>query len=203
MKNIHWIAIIISLVALFIIVLAPAYSQRPDEPLTQAVPGASSAPQAAAPGGPGYLMLHASAFRPVTHDLQYTNGLIIQTLPTSPVTTYRYTAPVELPQGATIKQVTLYFRDNDPAQFASVTLWQMGMPGSSASGLATVNSPVLGTTGDTYLQTTLPSSPVVNNQANAYYLDLILPPNPAINTIFVTGVRIDFQYSALLPAVTR
>jgi hypothetical protein len=203
MKVIHWIAIIISLVALFTIVPAPAYSQRQDMPFTQAVPGASSAPLAAAPGGPGYLMIHASGFRPSTNDLQYISGLVIQTLPTSPVTAYRYTAPVELPQGATIKQVTLYFRDNDPAQFISVTLWQMGMPSSSASGLATVNSPVAGTTGDTFVQKTLTSSPVVDNQANAYYLDLTLPPNPVINTIFVTGVRIDFQYSGFLPAVTR
>ena len=203
MKNIRWIAIIISLVALFAIVPGPAYSQRQDEPLTQAVPGASNALQAAAPGGPGYIMLHASAFRPTTNDLQYIIGLVIQTLPTSPVTSYRYTAPVELPQGATIKQVTLYFRDNDPAQSVNVTLWQMGLPGSSALGLATVSSPVAGTTGDTFVQKTLTSSPVVDNQANAYYLDLTLPPNPAINTIFVSGVRIDFQYSMSLPAVVN
>jgi hypothetical protein len=155
------------------------------------------------PGGPGYVAISALAFKP--HDvspslIQHDQSAIY----TNSGTGYWVEAPVDLPNGAVINQIVVYYStatgatpnfnvilflhplySNSPITIASFS------PSSSSADIntytsATYNGPF------TY--------PNVALASNAYMVQVNLPNNTNIR---FNGVRIDYAYTASLPAVMK
>jgi hypothetical protein len=167
------------------------------------VPGSEpSAPQAPVPGGPGFLMIPVAAFTPYNQALLYANNGTLRTLAGS--LSDVYTAPVFLPHGATVTKLTYYFSDTDTTLHSTVQLWRWPVPGSILYEMASVSSPVSPEASWTEAHTSLINNPLIDNQAQVYYLKLELPPYEQVGKQMYAGaVRIDYAYTTSLSAVMR
>ncbi len=156
------------------------------------------------PGGPGYVMVPATAFIPRDNTTLFSraNGVILTTKTGSVF--YTYDAPVYLPDGATVTKLILYYQDTDVSKNIQIDLWYGPLPGNTGQSMANVVSDNQSNMNPVYKETTTFLYSQVSNQANAYYIKLTLPP-PSNASVYLNlnGVRIDYQYSANLPAVMR
>jgi hypothetical protein len=154
------------------------------------------------PGGPGYFMQPASAFRPDFSSTSYqVNSQYLKNL--SPATQSFY-APVSLPQGAIINKFILYYRDNDPVLGIQGYLGRFALPeGGSTILFAQVNSnSKLQSDNLNYVEFTniLSGYAVVDNQRYVYLVQINLPPT---NNLWVYGFRIDYSFSTNLPLIMK
>ncbi len=151
------------------------------------------------PGGPGYFMQPASAFRPDSSSTNFTvlsNGASLKN--TSPSTEPFY-APVSLPHGATINKFILYYIDNDAVSGIGGFLVRTPLPGSFAVPFAQVNSNSnVQSSAPNYIETTDINLPVVDNQKYAYFVSIFLPANLSVN-----GFRIDYAFPISLPLIMK
>jgi hypothetical protein len=154
---------------------------------------------AAVPGGPGFLILGAYDFKPGEQTASYHyNGAQLNNPGTLPAW---YMAPVHLPQGVTVNQLVAYFYDNDSGDTKNimVRLWQDDILAVTLSKMAQISStgalPYI-----TPMVTATIDYPIIDNSMYAYIVEVILPNS---GSIYFTGVRIDYTYSASLPAVAR
>jgi hypothetical protein len=149
-------------------------------------------------------MIPAAAFTPKTHGVRYSKGSVIMTQ--SDTIGASYEAPVNLPHGVTVTKLVLYFIDPDLTYRATASLFCNPVPGDSQFFMATVSSPEALLVGSwTYLEDTTIDNPIIDNQANMYRVSMEVPPSSTgpSGTIAVKGVRIDYSYPLMLPAVTR
>jgi len=170
---------------------------------TMVIPGSSGSPsvqQAPVPGGPGFLMIPAAAFTPAFPDTIYTNHVVLESQAGS--SNIIYMAPVNLPQGATVTKFVLYFNDTDLTQSVLADLFRHPVPGGETFMMASVSTLVDLLGSWTYrADTTIDNGPLVDNQANMYYIRIQLPTSSY--DLMVSGVRIDYDYPVMLPSVTR
>ena len=158
--------------------------------------------QVAVPGGPGFLMVPASAFVPKSDRIEYSrpDGTSLSTSSTS-IPDGNYDAPVFLPQGATVTKVVMYYYDNDPSHIMGLTFSKFPLPGNTSIIMAQVssaNSQVPFYTEDA----TIEGNPI-DNQAYAYVLHInMLSASPGLMHTF-KGARIDYSYPTYLPAIQR
>jgi hypothetical protein len=151
------------------------------------------------PGGPGFVLYHASAFRPTSDSINYrlVNGYIRNTSPT----TSDFIAPISLPHGATINKFVLYYRDNDSINSMSAFLGEIVYPEVSMSVVASI------TTKDssifTFTETTDISKPIVDNQRCGYYVRVSIPASVNPLDLSVSGFRIDYSYPTNLPLIMK
>jgi len=171
-----------------------------EEPVV--IPGSSVSPsvqQAPVPGGPGFLMIPAAAFTPAFPGTIYTNyGVLVSGQSSTQIT---YMAPVNLPQGATVTKLVLYFNDTDLSQSVFAELLRNPVPGGETFLMASVASLVDLLGSWTYRADTTIDNPVIDNQANMYFIRVGLPVSSA--ELMISGVRIDYGYPVMLPAVIR
>jgi hypothetical protein len=193
----RWIAVISLLLILILVafiltqttaVIGQDFSDPPD---------ASHSPDAyleAVPGGPGFYTQTAAAFRPRSSSTEYQlNGPRLRTTsaPNS------YDAPLDLPNGAQIKRLVMYFTDDDPGEDFSAEIWRVPLPGRSGEQVSeTVISS--GTPGMTFLETTDILRPEVDLEGYAYYIRLSLP---ASNDLEINGLRVDYTYDVDMPLI--
>ncbi|NLG41195.1 MAG: hypothetical protein GX544_05780 [Chloroflexi bacterium] len=152
------------------------------------------------PGGPGFIMISALDFTPydsLTPWAYYSAKLY------NPSTTEASTmvSGLTLPHGATITQLTIYYKDDhatiDPllrlfsTEADGHTLW-MAEISSWGSPSPTPNANF----------TTEIDQPVVDNQNRSYALVLNLPAN-GLKNIEIINVRIDYAYTNFAPLVTK
>lgn len=161
---------------------------------------ASSSPLLGAPvtGGPGFVSVGPHAFKPIlqTTSFSYIFGHLINTT-NNPAS---FVAPVNLPHGATITQLVLYYLDNGtsaitvelrsyPLDASSTFIYVAQMTTSEASSLSrnlVVNTFVNGN--------------LIDNQSNFYFVTLQLPSG---FDYMLFGFRIDYNYPTNLPLIVK
>jgi hypothetical protein len=162
----------------------------------------------AVPGGPGYLMLAASDFKPDTDQdtfFRYWGGNFIE--PAEGTSGIGVSAAVHLPQGAHITKITAYYYDSDPGSAPLLDLYRgitdtqelignlsSALPADSfASGEDVRSVAVSG------------AAAVVDNSRYSYMVIATLnrdPITPA-HTQRLHSVRVDYDFPIALPAVVR
>ncbi len=148
----------------------------------------------AAPGH-GYVSVPAAAFQPKSHDYQYwiSSGWVRNLDGDSDY----YYAPVQLPHGATLTKLTFFWKDASSAD-GYCQLWQSGLSGAYALGIASA-----GTDGDTGLSdsstVTITMSSSVDNSQYVYGLTVFLPDS----NVEAFGAIVEYTYSVSLPLVIR
>jgi hypothetical protein len=108
-------------------------------------------------------------------------------------------APVSLPNGATLTKFVLYFWDSSVNDL-SASLWRVPLDGNPVEKMAETFS--AGSPGYESSATTLIDSPVIDQQAYAYYVEVPLP-YARDGEIRLRSIRIDCGFGTNLPLVTK
>lgn len=155
----------------------------------------------AIPGGPGFIMIHPTAFIPMVSTWVYSFGVGGGALYNPGNDGSYYEAAVNLPHGAKVTKVVLYYVDNSTTEDIWMVLSAMSMDtidlvnlAHLASSGADINNRVLEDT------SILPNT--IDNQSYAYWLEVGLAGGQSTN-LRIRGVRIDFSYPLNLPLVTK
>jgi hypothetical protein len=198
--------IIVSAAAILLLALAAGWSLGMRQVTAQsesimdpegASPQAASAP---VPGGPGFYMLPATAFRPRSHTTGYEIiGPQLRSLSgTAPI---YYDAPLNLPSGARITRFIVYFLDNDGGQNITAEIFRAELPGDAGQGMVTPLVSSGSSSTPTYLAATnFIVSSVVDNSQYAYYARILLP---IATNLKLNGIRIDYTFDSALPVVIK
>ena len=197
------IAQLILTTALVVLLAATLGGGRGAATASAAAPQAGA--EAAVPGGPGYVMVPATAFVPEYSSSIYTVFWGDLSVPlSSPSAVVSFNAPVYLPQGATLTGLTIYYHDTtDDSKSLGVDMMRKQLPGfTSGEG---VGLSVYGNLVDwgVYQSDTTPdpTRAVVDNSQYAYWLQLYIFAAPAY--LQLQAVRVDYTYSAVLPLIQR
>jgi hypothetical protein len=155
--------------------------------------GAQQVPDPAAPEATSYfLFLSANTFVPYDDDMNYEYGGSGCVYRVSGASFMEHS--VELPQGAEISQVRLYFKDSNVVYNAEVQLWAFPGDGTNTN---LVDLETAGTPGQTYLDSA-PFSHRVDNSAEALSVRLDFQQS-GNDLLEICGVRIRYQYT---PSIT-
>ena len=214
MKNLKPITRVLGILALLVIVLSLTVSTSEAQvtgpagkgvrPLTQGPIPVVNSPEGTleVPGGPGFVILNAFDFTPYSQNSGFfiNYGLLQNT-----GTGYAYyTAPVHLPQGATINQMVAYYYDDDTNVGKDISLWMMRcyvMDGACGTIMASIESPPNPTSGSIYTaMTTSIYHQVIDNASYSYAIQIGWSNS---NYVALSAVRIDYGYSSSLPAIMR
>lgn len=156
---------------------------------------------AAVPGGPGYLMVPATAFIAEESTDAYTTYWGELAVPVGAPNGYtHFNAPVYLPQGATITNLVLYYTDTiSDTNTLGVNLRRKQVTGSdSGTDLTHVWGNQIGWNLYQVAAAAPPlSHAVVDNSDYSYYLSLYIFAAPA--HLNLKGVRIDYTYNVSMP----
>jgi hypothetical protein len=155
--------------------------------------GVQPVPDPAAPDATSYfLFLSANTFVPYDDDMNYEYGGSGCVYRVSGASFMEHS--VELPQGAEISQVRLYFNDSNVVYNAEVQLWAFPGDGTNAK---LVDLETAGTPGQDYLDSA-PFSHRVDNSAEALSVRLDFQQS-GDDLLEICGVRIRYQYT---PSIT-
>jgi hypothetical protein len=149
------------------------------------------------PGGPGFVSLSVFGFTPYlqTNSFAYSNHILWNTGATGAY----FECPLSLPQGATITKLGVYYYDFDPATSLDVELLRGPLDTYSGNPFAEVISVDAGTSIG-HAETTSIDMPVIDNQVNAYWVQVYLPPT---HNVALNGVRVDYSYPSMLPMIQK
>lgn len=154
----------------------------------------------AVPGGPGYVSLNGLDFKPLTptdNTFSY-NGVSIRNIGAAPDW---YMATVQIPDGSTINKVVTYYTDTDANPGMDLEVDLLYVPLGYTYGILMDNFISTGSAaGPLVNETTTITNPVVNRAANTYVIQAYLPNSANVSLV---GVRIDYAYRAILPAVMK
>lgn len=160
--------------------------------------GRASAPGAPVPGGPGYVSLNGLSFRTFSANTSYT--YVGACLYYSGGSSFDYfAAPIQVPNGATLSQVVVYYKDGDAGHDLQLLLQRIPLGESTGDTLATVVSSG-SVAGPRIASTAVISSPLVDLSANSYLLQASLPASSGVE---LCGVRVDYDYPVALPVVGK
>jgi len=154
----------------------------------------------AASPGHGYVSFSPAAFAPAYGGFtDYgASEASLSHLSTDPMV---YLAPLNLPQGATVTKLTLYYNDGLEPGDATLNLWR-NTPGTGHVTMANVSTS--GYAGYTYFWSDeIIDYAVIDNSQYTYSLWWDVPGNVGADTIELLGVFIEYSYSTSLPAVLR
>jgi hypothetical protein len=146
-------------------------------------------------GGPGFVSINGHAFVPESNDVMYSRGLT--SVYSTDVDNTVFYAPVNLPDGATINQLVLYYYDTLGSDL-SVTLYGYDFSQQFAEVIKMVSSS--GSDGMGFDSQSL--SAKVSNKFNSYFLKAEFPAN-AGNQLRLISIRIDYGYPSYLPQIIR
>jgi hypothetical protein len=153
------------------------------------------------PGGPGFIMIHPSAFIPIYSGGEYKFGPggVLQN--PSDFDRY-YIANVNLPHGATINKIVAYYYDNHVSDWVFyVALVRFGPADNSfevmGNVVSYVSSPDYQVKEDLIID-----SAVVDNQSYSYFLETYLEGGQE-SFIHLRSVRIDYSYPVNLPLINK
>lgn len=195
----------------------PVYASEPAAPPVQqggepgllpapgAVPQAAGAEALLAVTTPGmtYQTYHSFLFQPIRPKTDWDYSFSTGTLHLlSTIQGGQFVLPVFLPQGVDVRELTYFFRDNQPSSDLSMGLCRVAL-GDDATGclLWKVNSTGVNETG--VVDRTLTGTPIVtiDNANFSYFLVAVLP---ATGTGFgLVTARIGYATSAFLPEVSK
>jgi len=153
------------------------------------------------PGGPGFIMVSPYGFRPLNYNCLWDVASGVYN-PHDTLQTY-LVAALTLPQGASINQMTLYFRDYDMGDDLYLSLIRKDAIGFEQTliGIA----PEVYDSNFQYISVSdiAEGLEVIDNQSYSYFLFAVLPPWDGTLNIEITNVRIDYEYSNNLPLVIK
>ncbi|NLC14562.1 MAG: hypothetical protein GX768_11040 [Chloroflexi bacterium] len=155
---------------------------------------------AAVPGGPGFIMVHPSAFMPMDSTMQYslTGGGALYNPGTN---NSEFGVAVNLPHGAQITKVVLYYFDNSPTDNILFYFYATNLDTSEIFGLTTFGS--TGADANNRVRTSTTITPdTIDNQSNAYWIYVTVPGSQYAN-LKIRGVRIDYSYQVNVPLVNK
>jgi|LSQX01.3.fsa_nt_gb hypothetical protein len=145
------------------------------------------------PGGPGFIMINPFQFRPrsPSDSWEYISSFLY-----NPSNEYSsLVAPLNLPHGATITKVTLYYLDNTSSNMGLYLVREeandkvyMAYTSSNNSSKNASDSSI--------------NSPIVDNQSYSYYLMLGIDAGWGTD-LLLTNVRIDYAYNSNLPLINK
>lgn len=154
---------------------------------------------AAVPGGPGFIMVHPTAFVPMQSGWEYSfafGGALYN--PGSGG--YIYGAAVNLPHGAKISKVAVYYYDNslknisvELATIAMDTVIKFQMAYLLTQGV----DPSYRVMEDTSI-----SPDIIDNQNYAYWIEVYIPGGESTG-LTIRGIRIDYSYSVNLALINK
>lgn len=150
------------------------------------------------PGGPGFMMISPLAFKPTFSTYQWAySGVGLY----NPSTTSNsdFVVGLTLPHNATLTKLTLYYKD-DSAQNINVFLYKANGLGAATYISYLVSSGAV--PAFRYMSTTEISQPVVDNQNYSYFLEVLFPINVG-ESIVLTNVRIDYEYTTVAPVIMK
>jgi hypothetical protein len=183
-----------------------AFSQKTADP-QDGSDGVILASDAAAPqamlapdpplAGTGVVHLGAEAFQAYSQATTWTRNSTLMLYATGPGSSV-FDAPVMLPNGVTVKQVVIYYYDNEAGLDAA--FYWVTLPINSPSGAATPTVFSIGASGNVRygLMTNFPNP--IDNGSNSYFVRASLPGGAAVA---LHSVRIDYSYTTALPAVSK
>lgn len=153
------------------------------------------------PGGPGYIMVSPYEFRYLDYNdiekIAYINGLFSNRITADASILVR--AGVNLPHGATITQLTVYFMDSIEGSNLEVTLYRSFSNGES-SYMAYVNSDTGALSVGSNFTTSI-LDPKVDNRQYSYFIQVIIPEKGY--DLRLTNVRIDYEYTVSAPLIMK
>ena len=205
MKNIFKpLVVVLAIVLIFTSVGIPVGAQGSIEDETtyqgedQTLQGAGI--NAAIPGGPGFIMVHPSAFIPMDSTMQYslTGGGALYNPGT--INSY-YEAAVNLPHGAKVTKVVVYYLDNSSTYDIWVAFAAIGMDIPNLSIMGYLTSTGADTTNRVMEDTTI-TPDTIDNQSIAYWIEVGLPGDQLAD-LRIRGVRIDYNYAVDLPLINK
>lgn len=150
------------------------------------------------PGGPGFVSTSGFAFYPRSGSglVEYTiQGLMYNPMPT---TSQVFMAPVNLPNGAIVTKVVIYYYD-ESSDDMNVYLTRVPLV-SGIEIMATVVSS--GNSGYGWAQTEVITNQVIDLQNYAYYLFVYLTGGND-TLLSLSGVRVDYGYPSYLPLINK
>lgn len=151
------------------------------------------------PGGPGFIMIHPTAFIPLTTAGEWAFGLGGYLYNPGASSTF-YVTEVNLPHGATINKIVLYYLDNS-VENINLLLVKFGPEDSSTAAIGYIVT--AGTNlNPMVLEDTSIDMNVIDNQSYGYTLQVGLAGGQG-STMQLRGVRIDYSYPVNLPLVTN
>ncbi|MCW5849286.1 MAG: hypothetical protein KIT87_04320 [Anaerolineae bacterium] len=158
------------------------------------------AASAATDGGPGYASVPGPAFQP---QFSTTNFRYFHMQVRTESGTGFFVAPVYLPQGARLNQMTLLGYDDDPSNILQVTFYRAYGGRGFIEEIASLDS--TGATSDFELSTTTNAArSVVDNERYGYFVELQLPAPSASNRgLTLSRVRVGYSYSSSLPLIEK
>ena len=149
------------------------------------------------PGGPGFIMVSAFDFRPLTSvdGWSVSGSGIINNGPAS-----NLVAGLTLPHNATITKMTLYFRDYSSTENLRITLLRGDglAEGEQLANILTSGSEFA----NRYVSVTSFTEPKVDNQLFSYYLVASFPAATSSDVV-LAQVRLDYDYPSYLPTVMK
>jgi hypothetical protein len=160
---------------------------------------ANQAMGAPVPGGPGFVTVGSLAFRPGNpNNIAY--GYASNRLYNTGSSTAAFYAPVQLPQGATITQVVLYFVDNGTSDIIAYLLsYPLDGP-IDLTEMMYITTSGASPNSRTLIGNTFPNGSVIDNQSNFYIISVGLPPT---SNYAIGGVRIDYSFPINLPLIMK
>jgi len=150
------------------------------------------------PGGPGYVAINAIDFRPLSPST--TASYAGFTISNPGASTGSYFTTFQIPNGATIKKMVVYYADEDVIAGMNLTVTLMDLPFGSGWGQMAIFSSSGSLSGWVYGQTTSISNPVVDLSIRSYAIEVDLPPSGGVA---LSGVRIDYGYQTNMPTILR
>lgn len=156
------------------------------------------APNAAVPGGPGFYEVNSFAFMPDAPS--QLPAYYLQSIYNPGTVSGYFEAPVELPKGATIEQIVIFFEDSSTSTL-TVSLYACPFDTAGCNAMVSVSSSTTPAFAIQNAVSTGPvTSPVVDPQSFTYLAQAYLPPT---STAKLYGVRIDYTYPTVLPVVMK
>lgn len=204
MKNpIKLLTMVLAIVLIFTSVGLPVGAQEGIKGGTTTT-GEGETPQgagtnAAVPGGPGFVMVHPTAFIPMHSYWEYSIGIGGSLYNPGAGTSY-YEAAVNLPNGAKITKVVVYYYDNS-TQNMWVILAGINMDDSSLPILAFLETSGAAAN-NRVMESTSISPDIIDNQSYAYWLEVGIPGNQS-SSLSIRGIRIDYLYPVNLPLINK
>ena len=156
---------------------------------------------AAVPGGPGFVMVHPTAFIPYQSIKDYAFAGGGGALYNPGTASSFYEAALNLPHGAKITKMVVYYYDNSSTQNIKVTLAAISMDDSALPHLANLTTSGAVASNQVMEDTSI-SADIIDNQSYAYWIDLYIPGGQS-TSLMIRGIRIDYSYPVNLPLINR
>ncbi len=155
---------------------------------------------AAVPGGPGFIMIHPTAFIPMLSEWEYafaSGGALY-----NPATLgHYYEAALNLPHGAKITKVVVYYYDNSSTSDLWAILAAISMDEPVLPNLATLSTSGAEANNRVMEDTTI-SPDIIDNQSYASWIEVGIPGGQA-TSLMIRGIRIDYSYPVSLPLINK